>query len=415
MQPRHLRPGDLPAVLSGGGLTLVSSCSAESDLLEAEVAAAGDALGAIDCSGIFVSSLNRATWQAGAQSRVTTFFLTPELKPQGHRTRFLPLCYHDILRFYRQERPVAALFMCAPPDEQGNSSFGTEVSFAAALWREIPVRIAHINPLMPRTPGDPGIPFDALTGWFESGQELRSMPSGAADPASEAIARHVAGLVPDGATLQTGLGKIPDAVLAALSGHRGLRLHTGLAGDGVLSLIRAGALAEGPSALVGTAIGSRDLYDGLTDGPFQFRPVTVTHDAETLGGLERLITINSAMEIDLFGQVFAENSSRGFQSGPGGASDYARGARRSPGGLRIIALPASAKGQSRIVAPGQGHGPVSLSRFDVDCVVTEHGVADLRFKSHNARAAALIAIADPQHRDALAAAWHGVARQIQED
>jgi hypothetical protein len=415
MEPRLLRPGELESVLPEGGLTLVSSCSAESDLLAGEVLAAGEALGAIDCSGIFVAGLNRATWEAGPHSRVTTFFLTPELRGQPGRARFLPLCYEDILRFYRRERPSAGLFMCSPPDADGQCSFGTEVAFPAALWRDIPVRIAHINPAMPRTPGDPGIPFGELAGFYESEQPLRTLASGAPDAASQAIAAHAASLVRDGATLQTGLGKIPDAVLTALASHRDLRLHTGLIGDGVMSLIRAGALAPGPSALVGTAIGSRDLYDMLGDDHFQFRPVTITHDTATLGAIERLVTINSAMEVDLFGQVFAESSSRGFQSGPGGASDYARAARRSPGGLRIIALPASARGSSRIVAPGQGHGPVSLSRFDVDCVITEHGIADLRLKSHGERAAALIAIAAPEHREALEIAWRDIARQIQED
>lgn len=415
MAPRTLRPGDLPSALPGGGMALVSSCSAESDLLVQEVEAAGAALGAMDFSGIFVPGLNRATWNAGPRSRVTTFFHTPDLAKQPGRTRFLPLCYEDILRFYRQERPAAALFMCAPPDAEGRCSFGAEVDFIAALWREIPVRIAHINPAMPRTPGDAGVPFAELTGYYEADQPLRGMPSAEPDPISRAIAAHTATLIPDGATIQTGLGKIPDAILSALAGHRELRLHTGLIGDGVLTLLRAGALAEGPSALVGVAIGSPELYAALDDPHFQFRPVTVTHNPATLAGIDRLVTINSAMEIDLFGQVFAESSSRGFQSGPGGASDFARGARRSAGGLRIIALPAAAKGITRIVAPGCGHGPVSLSRFDVDCVVTEHGIADLRGKTYGERARALIAIAAPEAQEVLECAWRDTAGQLQEN
>ena len=237
-------------------------------------------------------------------------------------------------------------------------------------------------------------------------------PQASPDPVSSRIAANVAALVPDGATVQTGLGKIPDAVLGALAGHRNLSLHTGLAGDGALALVRSGAMAQGASALVGVAIGSPALYAGLDDPHFQFRPVTVTHDPATLAGIDRFVTINSAMEIDLFGQVYAEASSRGFQSGPGGASDYARGARASPGGLRIVALPASASARSRIIAPGQSNGPVSLSRFDVDVIVTEHGAADLRSKTHAERAAALIAIAAPEHRDALERAWHPLAAQI---
>jgi acyl-CoA hydrolase len=171
-------------------------------------------------------------------------------------------------------------------------------------------------------------------------------------------------------------------------------------------------MAPGRSALVGAAIGSPALYAGLDHEHFQFRPMTVTHDAATLAGIEQLVTINSAMEVDLFGQVFAEASSRGFQSGPGGAGDFARGARRSPGGLRIIALPAEAGGASRIVAPGAGHGPVSLGRFDVDVIVTEYGAADLRYCDYPARAAALIAIAAPAQREALEQAWQGYASRF---
>ena len=410
--PRLLRSGELAAVLPPGGMTLVSSCSAESDLLADEVAAAGTPLGDMNFTGIFVPGLNRHDWAAGPASRVTTFFQTPDLRARGAAARFLPLCYQDILALVRRERPRATLFMCAPPDKDGNCSFGTEVAFVAALWREIPVRIAHINPAMPRTPGDPGIPFAELTACCESAQVLRGMPEASSDAVSARIATNVAALVPDGATLQTGLGKIPDAVLRALSSHRNLRLHTGLAGDGALALVRSGAMAQGASALVGVAIGSPQLYAGLDDPHFQFRPVTVTHDPATLAAIEGLVTINSAMAVDLFGQVYSEASSRGFQSGPGGASDYARGARAGPGGLRIVALPSTAGPTSRIVAPGQGHGPVSLSRFDVDAVVTEHGAADLRGKTYPERAAALIAIASPDHREALDRAWHPLAAQI---
>ncbi|MES2301274.1 MAG: acetyl-CoA hydrolase/transferase C-terminal domain-containing protein [Pseudomonadota bacterium] len=413
MTPRHLRPGDLPGVLSPGGLTLVSSSPAESDLLVAEVAAAGAALGDMTFSGIFVPGLNKAPWTAGPETSVLTFFQTPELKREGARSRFLPLCYQDVLRHYRSNPPAAALMMCSPPDEHGNCSFGAETAFIAALWPEIPARIAHINPLMPRTPGDPGIPFGQLTAYFEASQPLRTLPGGT-DAVSETIAALIAPLIPDGATLQTGLGKIPDAVLRSLGGHRNLRLHSGLIGDGALALVRSGAMAPGLSALAGVAIGSTELYAGLNDPHFQFRPVTVTHDPATLAGIDKLVTINSAMEVDLFGQVHAEASSRGFMSGPGGAGDYARGARASNGGLRIIALPSSAGATSRIVPAGVGHGPVSLSRFDVDLVVTEHGLADLRDLGHEQRAQALISIAAPAHREDLARGWRDSMNALQE-
>jgi acyl CoA:acetate/3-ketoacid CoA transferase beta subunit len=413
-RPLRLQPGDLAAALPPGGLTLVSSCPAESALLATEVAAAGPALGAMTFSGIFVPGLNRQTWSAGPESRVLTFFQTPELRREPARVTFLPLCYQDILALCRRRRPAAALLMCSPPDAEGMCSFGAETALIAALWRDIPVRIAHINPLMRRVPGDPGIPFAELTAYIGGEQPLCAMPSPPSDAVSETIAAHIAALVPDGATLQVGIGKIPDAALRALRGHRNLRMHSGLAGDGALALVRSAAMAPGRSAVVGVAIGDATLYTGLDNEHFDFRPVTVTHDPHVLARIKGLVTINSAMEVDLYGQVHAEASSRGFMSGPGGAGDYARGARASATGLRIIALPSTARDTSRIVPAGKGHGPVSLSRFDVDVVVTEHGIADMRELGHVARAQALIAIAAPDHREALARSWRESMHALQE-
>jgi acyl-CoA hydrolase len=413
MAPKRIDPTDLASVLPAGGLTLVSSCSAESTVLADAVAAAGEALGPMTFSGIFVPGLNRRTWLPNAQSRVLTFFMTPELHAAGERVEFLPLCYQDILACLRARRPAAALFMCAPPDENGDCSFGAEVAFIAELWREIPVRIAHINPSMPRTRGDPGVPFAELTAYLTADAPLLTANATKPDATAEAIAAHVAGLVPDGATVQTGLGKIPDAVMGALHDRRGLRLHTGLIGDGALGLLRSGALASGPSALAGVAIGGADLYAALHHPAFQFRPVSVTHGAARLASIENLVTINSALEVDLYGQAYAELTPSGLASGPGGATDFARGARAG-GGLRIVALPASAAAGriSRIVAAGAAAGPVSLSRMDIDVVVTEHGAADLRSGGYDSRARALIEVAAPDHRTRLAEIWSGVRKRL---
>ena len=409
---QRIDPADLASVLPPGGLTLVSSCSAESAVLYDAVMATGDALGAMTFSGIFVPGLNRRTWLANDRCRVLTFFMTPELRKAPTQVEFLPLCYQDILALLRVRQPDAALFMCSPPDADGNCSFGTEVAFIADLWRKIPVRIAHINPAMPRTPGDAGIPFAALTAYVEADQPLLATEAGPADPIAETIAAHIAPFVADGATLQTGLGKVPDSVLRALTGRRDLRVHTGLMGDGLLELVASGAMAAGPSATVGVAIGSADLYRQLDHPAFQFRPVSITHGADVLAAIDTLVTINSAIEVDLFGQAYAELTPRGLMSGPGGASDFARGARL--GGVRIVALPSTALDGSisRIVVPGSGAGPVSLGRMDIDIVVTEHGAADLRGKTHAARAEALIAIASPDHCEALADAWANYSTKL---
>ncbi len=404
--PRRIAPADLASVLPAGGLSLVSSCSAESALLADAVTTADGALADMTFAGIFVPGLNRLTWRAGEASRVLTFFQTPELREEGERVEFLPLCYADILAEFRRRRPAAALFMCAPPDGEGRCSFGTEVAFIAELWRDIPTRIAHINPLMPRTAGDPGIPLDALTAYVEGSQPLIGNAS-SPDACALAIAGHVASFIGDGDTLQTGLGKVPDAILSMLADRRDLRLHSGLVGDGALALAAKGALVH---AIAGCAIGSAALYDAVASAPFEFRPVSVTHGAAALAGIRRLVTINSALQVDLFGQAYAELTPRGWMSGPGGASDFARGAR--PHGLRIVALPATAGEASRIVAPGVGAGPVSLGRMDIDVVATEHGAADLRGLGHDARARALVAIAAPEHRDPLEAAWARYSKNL---
>lgn len=413
MPPVRIAPADLASVLPPGGLTIVSGCSAESGLLNAAVHQAGPALGAMTFTGIFVSGLNRLDWRANADSRIRTFFMTPELRAVGEAVDFLPLCYSDILTLLRRHPPSAALMMVSPPDADGRCSFGATVDFLADIWREVPVRIAHINPLMPHTRGDHGIPFDDLTAWCEGDQPLPGTADEAADPATLEIARHVAAYVPDGATLQTGLGKIPGAILRALRDRRNLRVHSGLIGDGVLHLLDSGALAAEAPITAGVAIGSTRLYDAIAGPAFRFAAVSTTHDPTILAAIADLVTINSALEVDLYGQAHAELTPRGLASGPGGASDFARGARMG-GGRRIIALPSVAAGGaiSRIVSAGTGRGPVSLGRTDIDIVVTEHGVADLRDKGHDARAQALIMIADPRHRDALAAGWAEQCRQF---
>jgi len=413
MAPVEFDVTSLAAILPPGGMTLVSGCSAESAVLADSIEQAGEALGAMTFSGIFVAGLNHRTWLPNAASRMLTFFMTPELRASRAAVDFLPLCYSDILSLLRARRPAAALFMVSPPDQDGYCSFGTQVDFIADLWRDIPVRIAHINPLMPATPGHRGIPFSEITAWTSSEQPLLKSADDPHDAVSSAIGRHVAAYIPDGATLQTGLGKIPGAVLRTLVNHRNLRLHSGLVGDPILDLIAAGAMAPGASATVGVAIGSERLYSELSNPVFNFQPVTVSHDPRALGSYRKLVTINSAIEVDLFGQVYAELTPRGFMSGPGGASDFARGARLADG-LRIVALPSdAARGRvSRIVPPGEGAGPVSLSRMDVDLIVTEHGSADLRELTYQDRAAALIAIAAPEHREALSSAWDGYRQRL---
>jgi acyl-CoA hydrolase len=396
------------ARLPPGARILVQGCSGESRLLAGRVRAAGAWLDAPAFTGIRIPGVNETIWlpdaDPGRLARFETFFMTATLAEERDRVAFLPLPYGDILRRLRSIRVDAAVFAVTPPDARGMCSFGPTVDFLAELWPSIPLRIAHINPLLPRTAGPTGIPRDAIHVAVEAPEAPVGLPDPPPDARSAAIARHVAGFVTDGATIQTGLGKLPGTILRELTDRRNLRMHTGLIGDAMLDLLAAGAIADGRDITTGVALGTQRLYDALPASGIDFRPVSHTHDPRILARIPGLVTINAAMSVDLYGQGYAEVAGGRWHSGTGGATDFARGAAPG-GGLRIIALPASAGDQTRIVPPGNGAGPVSLSRTDIDVVVTEHGAADLRGKSHDARAAALVAIAHPDHRAPLARAW----------
>jgi len=414
MAPASFLPADIADWLPAGGRVLVTGASGESVLLAEAVMAAGEALGAVTFTGIFVPGLNRHSYLASAAARVETFFVTPPLQRDlGGRVEQWPLCYSDIRQRLRGIPIDALICMVTPPDANGMCSFGPAVDFAAELWPQIPVRIAHINPAMPRTRGDGGIPFSALTAYVEVAAGFDNEPDAASNPVAEAIAAHVAPWITDGATLQTGVGKVPGAILRALAGRRNLRIHSGLVGDEVVDLLEAGALAQGQSVTAGVAIGSRRLYRAIEGPEFAFLPAAVTHDRAVIGGIANFVAINSALEVDLLGQVFSEMGPRGLISGPGGAPDFAAGARLG-GGLRVIALPATAgKGEiSRIGLPEASPGPVTLGRMDSDIIATEFGAADIRGLSYEARAEALVGIAAPQHREALAAGWRAYAAKF---
>lgn len=414
MAPVTIAPADIAALLPAGARVLVTGASGESALIAEAITVAGEALGPATFTGIFVPGVNRHTYLANAAIRVETFFVTPELKPElGLRVTHFPLCYADIRRRLSEQPIDALLCMVTPPDEEGLCSFGPAVDFAAELWPRIPIRIAHINSAMPRTRGDAGIPFRELTACFEAATGFDGEPDTSIDPLAEAIAAHVAPWISDGATLQTGVGRIPGAILRSLIGRRGLRIHSGLIVDEVVDLLEAGALASDTPVVAGVAIGSRRLYGAIGGPEFAFMPAAVTHNVNLIGAIRNFVAINSALDVDLLGQAYAEVGPKGLMSGPGGAADFSAGARLG-GGLRIVVLAATAaRGSiSRIIAPGTGRGPVSLGRADIDVVATEYGAVDVRGLPYAARAEALISIAAPDHRAALSDSWHSYSAQL---
>ena len=366
-------------------------------------------------TGVHIPTVNRFDF-AGLhpEARQRSIFLSGELRASwlAGRVDYLPMTYSGTWQWLSEHaRFDIALVQVGPPDENGQCSLGIACDFTPAAWPHATRVLAHVNPLMPRTHG-PSIPWSRIDAAIEQEYPLLEVPDAPADPAMDAVAAQVAGLVPDRATLQLGLGRLQSAVLNAVRGRRDLRLHTGMVSDGLLGLMEAGALAAAPDAVVaGVALGSSALYKAVAD-QVQFREVGHTHDHAVLRAIPRLHAINSALSVDLLGQVNGEYLGGRQLSGVGGLPDFLRGARQAAQGRGIIALPAATpKGESRIV-PMLPSGPVSMSRVDADCIVSEHGVADLRHLDVHARAHAIIAIADPIHREPLQRAWHALAQTL---
>lgn len=348
-------------------------------------------------NSLFVSANVRA-WVDQANGDYTPVFLS-EI-PGLFRQKVLPL---DV-----------ALLQVSPPDRHGYCSLGTSVDAALAAVETSRLVIAQINPRMPRTLGDSHVHVSRIHFAFEEARELPEVSYAKnMDAATIAIGKTVADLIEDGSTLQMGIGGIPDAVLRFLGGHRGLGIHTEMFSDGVVELIEKGVVTNAhkkvePGKIVSTfVLGTRRVYDFVDDNPFvALRDVAWVNDTSVIRKNQKVVAINSALQIDLTGQVCADSLGTLQFSGIGGQMDFMRGAALSPGGKPIIALPSvTSKGTSRIAAmlnPGAG---VVTTRGHVHHVVTEHGAVNLYGKGLQERARLLISIAAPEHREALERAY----------
>lgn len=300
-----------------------------------------------------------------------------------------------------------ALLQLAPPDTNGWCSFGMDAGYVADAVRHARLVIAEINEQMPTLGGD-GIDVHDIDVLIHTNRPVLTITKSTPTDIDEAIGFHIAGLIRDGDTIQVGVGGVPDAVLSRLGHLRDLAVHSGMIGDSLVGLIEAGVItgnakpADRGRVVAGTAVGSDALVRFLGAGnPVDMRAVSYTHDREVLSRVGRLVAINSAIEVDLTGQINSEVVGGRSLGAVGGQVDFLRAARAS-GGVGVIALPSTVKksGTGRIVA--QLSGPVTTARSDVDVVVTEHGVAHLSGLTLAERARALIAIAEPRLRENLA-------------
>lgn len=310
-----------------------------------------------------------------------------------------------------------ALIQVSPADEQGNHSCGLISDYVRAAVDKARVVIAEINEAVPFTPGET-IPASAIDVAIPVNRPPVEVAPAAIGPIDEAIARHCAAYIGDGAVIQTGVGAVPDAILRRLHDRKDLGVHSGMLGDGLVELVEAGVITNARKevdpgvSINGALIGTKRLYDWAHRNPaIRMCATSYTHDAAVLGRLSRLVTINSALEVDLTGQVNAEQSGAVYLGGTGGQVDFVRAGARSPGGRSIIALSASAKGGtlSKIVA--QLSGPVTTARTDVDVIVTEYGAAELKGQSLAERTRRLIAIAHADFREELDRAAHIIAQR----
>jgi len=329
---------------------------------------------------------------------------------------YTPVFLSEIPGLFRSRRlrVDVALISTTAPDAHGWCSLGVSVDVVKAAVDCAAVVIAEVNPNMPRTHGAGFVHARDIDWFVPTTAPVLELPAVASDAASTRIGEYCASLVADGATIQLGIGKIPDAVARALRDKHDLGLHTEMLSESVIGLIEAGSLncrrkTLYPGKAVTTfCMGSRRLYDVVDDNPFfLFLPTEVVNDPAVIAQNERLISINSALQVDLTGQVCADSIGTRFYSGIGGQVDFIRGAARSRGGRSIIALPSTVKGGavSRIVPTLTEGAGVVTTRADVDTVITEYGIAELKGRTVRERALALISVAHPDFRaDLLAAA-----------
>jgi acyl-CoA hydrolase len=311
----------------------------------------------------------------------------------------------------RRRGPKLALAACSMPDRHGYISLGTNADYIAAFIGKIPFFV-EANPQMPRTFGRNQIHLSQLAGWSIVDRPLMEVPPAEPDDTDRRIGAFVAERIPNGATIQTGIGAIPNAVLSALANHRDLGIHTELLSDGAIDLITSGVVNgvrkhRRPGKVVATfALGTRQLYDFLHENPVvEFLPVDWVNDSRLIGTDPCFVSINATTEVDLLGQAASETIAGKYHSGSGGQADFARGAMYSEHGKGFIVLPSTSKGGSisRIVSRLSPGSVVTTLKNTVDHIVTEHGVAELRDRSLRERATALIAIAAPEYREQLTA------------
>lgn len=401
-------------IKSGNRVFLTGNCSVPQTILASLVDYAPELYDVEINQALTVGPADYVSSAMEGHLRVNTMFISANIRRavQEGRADFTPVLLSEFtLLFKNGHLPLdVALVQLSPPDNYGFCSFGVEVGLTKTPAESAKIIIAEVNQQMPRTLGDSFIHVSKLHHIVPVNYPLPDVVMGGEGPSdvTESIAKYISELIPDGATMQMGIGAIPDAVLKYLYEKKDLGIHTELFSDGVIDLVDAGVLTSARKSLhpgkivAGFIIGTRRLYQWVDDNPLiELHPTEYINDPFVIAQNDRQVAINSAIEVDLTGQVCADSIGPKLYSGIGGQLDFIYGASRSKGGVPIIALPSTAKEFSRIVPMLKQGAGVVTGRNHVRYIVTEFGIADLYGKSIRQRARALINIAHPKFRDEL--------------
>ena len=413
-KPSYVTAADAVKNIRSGERVFLHSAAATPQLLVDALTARGNELRGIELVSIHTEgSAPYLDPKYDGVFHLNTFFVGANTRAAvaSGMASYVPVFLSEIPGLFRSGKmPLdVALVQVSPPDKHGFCSLGVSVDITNAAIEKAKHVIAQVNPNMPRVHGNGIIhvsAMDALVRCEDPIFEVKPQPT---SPIEARIGAFIAELVEDGATLQTGIGAIPDAALRSLRGHKDLGMHTEMFSDGVIELVECGALTgrkkfkQWGKLVAGFCVGSRALYDFVDDNPMiEMRDISYVNDTSIIRTNPRVTAINSALEVDITGQVCADSLGSSQYSGVGGQVDFIRGAALSQGGKPIIALNSlTSHGQSKIVTHLKPGASVTTSRAHVHYVVTEYGVAYLYGKNLRQRASALIAIAHPDHREQL--------------
>jgi len=402
------------AVKSGDRIFLTGNCSVPSQILAALVDRAQELKDVEINQALTVGSADYVAPEIEGHLRVNTMFISHNTRQavQEGRADFTPVLLSEFpLLFKNKILPVNVAFVhLSVPDAHGYCSFGVEVGLSKSPAESAEIIIAEVNEKMPRTLGDTFIHISDIDYIVPVDYELPELAMGEGKPSEkvEKIAKFIADLIPDEATMQMGIGAVPDAVLKHLYNKKDLGIHTELFSDGVIDLVEAGVITNAKKTIhpgkiiAGFILGTKRLYEWVHNNPLiEFLRTEYVNDPFIVSQNHRMVAINSAIEVDLTGQICADSIGTKLYSGVGGQLDFIYGASRSKGGVPIIALPSKAKDFSRIVTTLKTGAGVITTRNHVHYVVTEFGVASLYGKTIRERAQALIDVAHPDFTEEL--------------